>query len=411
MDTGSSAFILICSAMVCLMTPALAFFYGGLGRRKNVINTMMMSVLPLAIASLLWVVAGYSLSFGGHGYFFGNISHLFLHGVSETASSRGLAIPDLLFVAFQMMFSIICVAILTGSVVGRMRFTPLAIFVVFWLLLVYYPFAHMVWGDGILAKWGTIDFAGGDVVHITSGVSALVLAIVVGKRRDYGILEHRPHNVPFVLLGAGLLWFGWFGFNAGSALAANGLAVHALVTTHVSAAAAMFSWLALEKYVTGHPSLVGGSTGLVAGLVAISPGAGFVSIWSAILIGAMVSPVCFYAISVLKKRFAYDDALDAFGCHGVGGIFGGLVTAIFTTPNLALDKANVGLIYGNARLFLVTVLAIIFTATWSGLVTYGIIKVIARYMPLRVSDRDEAIGLDDCEHKETAYPTFMGMDS
>lgn len=411
MDTGSSAFILICSAMVCLMTPALAFFYGGLGRRKNVINTMMMSVLPLAIASLLWVVAGYSLSFGGHGYFFGNISHLFLHGVSETASSRGLAIPDLLFSAFQMMFSIICVAILTGSVVGRMRFTPLAIFVVFWLLLVYYPFAHMVWGDGILSKWGTIDFAGGDVVHITSGVSALVLAIVVGKRRDYGILEHRPHNVPFVLLGAGLLWFGWFGFNAGSALAANGLAVHALVTTHVSAAAAMFSWLALEKYVTGHPSLVGGSTGLVAGLVAITPGAGFVSIWSAILIGAMVSPVCFYAISVLKKRFAYDDALDAFGCHGVGGIFGGLVTAIFTTPNLALDKANVGLIYGNARLFLVTVLAIIFTATWSGLVTYGIIKVIARYMPLRVSDRDEAIGLDDCEHKETAYPTFMGMDS
>ena len=411
MDTGSSAFILICSAMVCLMTPALAFFYGGLGRRKNVINTMMMSVLPLAIASLLWVVAGYSLSFGGHGYFFGNISHLFLHGVSETASSRGLAIPDLLFSAFQMMFSIICVAILTGSVVGRMRFTPLAIFVVFWLLLVYYPFAHMVWGDGILAKWGTIDFAGGDVVHITSGVSALILAIVVGKRRDYGILEHRPHNVPFVLLGAGLLWFGWFGFNAGSALAADGLAVHALMTTHVSAAAAMFSWLALEKYVTGHPSLVGGSTGLVAGLVAITPGAGFVSIWSAILIGAMVSPVCFYAISVLKKRFAYDDALDAFGCHGVGGIFGGLVTAIFTTPHLALDKANVGLIYGNARLFFVTVLTIIFTATWSGLVTYGIIKVIARYMPLRVSDRDEAIGLDDCEHKETAYPTFMGMDS
>ena len=383
MDTGSTAFILICSAMVCLMTPALAFFYGGLGRRKNVINTMMMSVLPLAIASLLWVVAGYSLSCGGQGYFFGNISHLFLHGVSETTSSRGLAITDLLFSAFQMMFSIICVAILTGSVVGRMRFTPLAIFIVFWLLLVYYPFAHMVWGDGILVKWGTIDFAGGDVVHITSGVSALVLAIVVGKRRDYGILEHRPH----------------------------GLAVHALVTTHFSAAAAMFSWLALEKYVTGHPTLVGASTGLVAGLVAITPGAGFVSIWSSILIGAMVSPVCFYAISVLKKRTNYDDALDVFGCHGVGGIFGGLCTAVFTTPNLALDKANFGLIYGNARLFVVTVLAIVFTVTWSGLVTYGIIKVIGHYIPLRVSDRDEAIGLDDCEHKETAYPTFMGMDS
>ena len=261
-----------------------------------------------------------------------------------------------------------------------MRFTPLAIFVVFWLLLVYYPFAHMVWDEGLLAKWGTIDFAGGDVVHITSGVSALVLAIVVGKRRDFGILEHRPHNVPFVLLGAGLLWFGWFGFNAGSALAANGLAVHALVTTHVSAAAAMFSWLAIEKHVTGHPSLVGGSTGLVAGLVAITPGAGF-------------------------------DALDAFGCHGVGGIFGGLATAIFTTPDLALDKANIGLIYGKAHLFIVTILAIIFTAIWSALVTYGIIKVIAHYMPLCVSDRDEAIGLDDSEHKETAYPTFMGLDS
>lgn len=195
------------------------------------------------------------------------------------------------------------------------------------------------------------------------------------------------------------------------ALAANGLAVHALVTTHVSAAAAMFSWLAIDKHVTGHPSLVGGSTGLVAGLVAITPGAGFVSIWSAILIGLMVSPICFYAISVLKKRFAYDDALDAFGCHGVGGIFGGLATAIFTTPDLALDKANIGLIYGKAHLFIVTILAIIFTAIWSALVTYGIIKVIAHYMPLRVSDRDEAIGLDDCEHKETAYPTFMGLDS
>ena len=411
MDTGSSAFILICSAMVCLMTPALAFFYGGLGRRKNVINTMMMAVLPLALASLLWIIVGYSLSFGGDGNIFGNFDHLFLNGVSEASSSRGLVIPDLLFAAFQMMFSIICVGILTGSVVGRMRFTPLAIFVVVWLLLVYYPFAHMVWDEGLLAQWGTIDFAGGDVVHITSGVSGLVLALVVGKRRDFGLVEHRPHNVPFVLLGAGLLWFGWFGFNAGSALAANGLAVHALMTTHIAAAAAMFSWLAIEKVVTGHTSLVGASTGLVAGLVAITPGAGFVSLWSAIIIGFLVSPICFFAISVLKHKYAYDDALDAFGCHGVGGIFGGLAAAIFTTPELALDKANIGLIYGNGRLLLVTVLAIIFTAVWSALVTYVIIKVIAIFMPLRVSDRQEAIGLDDSEHKETAYPTFMGLDS
>ncbi|MGT2906621.1 ammonium transporter [Streptococcus dentiloxodontae] len=411
MDTGSIAFILICSAMVFIMTPALAFFYGGLGRRKNVINTMMMCVVPVAIATLLWVVCGYSLSFGGNGTIIGNFSHIFLNGVSEAASTRELVIPDMLFSGFQLMFSIICVGILTGAVAGRMRFTPLLIFVVFWLLLVYYPFAHMVWDEGLLAQWGTIDFAGGDVVHITSGVSGLVLAMVLGKRRDYNRLEHRPHNIPFVLLGAGFLWFGWFGFNAGSALAADGLAVHAFMTTHLSAAAAMFSWLAIEKKVSGKPSLVGGSTGLVAGLVAITPGAGYVPIWASLLIGLLVSPVCYWAISVLKSKFAYDDALDAFGCHGIGGIFGGIATALFTSPKLALDSNNIGLIYGNAHLLSVTIAAIIVTIAWSALVSFAIIKIIAHYMPIRVSDREEAIGLDDSEHSETAYPTFMGLDS
>lgn len=411
MDTGSIAFIIICSAMVFVMTPGLAFFYGGLERRKNVINTMMMAIIPLAIASLMWLMIGYSLSFGGGGILFGNLDHLFLHGISEMSSTRGLSIPDGLFAGFQMMFSIITIGILTGAVAGRMRFTPLVIFIVFWLLLVYYPFAHMVWDEGLLAQWGTIDFAGGDVVHITSGVSGLVLAMVVGKRRDYDHLEYRPHNIPYVLLGAGLLWFGWFGFNAGSALAATGLAVHAMLTTHISAASAMFSWLAMEKWLIGKPSLVGASTGLVAGLVAITPGAGFVSLWSSFLIGLLVSPVCYFAISVLKHKVGYDDALDAFGCHGIGGIFGGIVTGIFTTPELALDKANIGLFYGNARLFLVTLAAIVFTMVWSGLVTYLIIKTIGRFMSLRVTDREEAIGLDDSEHEETAYPTFMGLDS
>ena len=254
-------------------------------------------------------------------------------------------------------------------------------------------------------------FAGGDVVHITSGVSGLVLALVVGKRRDYDRLEYRPHNVPFVLLGAALLWFGWFGFNAGSSLAADGLAVHALITTHFSAAAAMFSWMMVEKVTTGKPSLVGASTGLVAGLVAITPGAGFVSVWSSLLIGLLVSPICYFAIAVLKAKFGYDDALDAFGCHGVGRIFGGIVTGIFTLPSLALDKANVGWLYGSPRLLLVTLAAIAFTVVWSALVTFVIIKVIGIFMPLRVSDREEAIGLDDSEHEETAYPTFMGLDS
>lgn len=410
-EGSSIAFIVICTGLVFLMTPALAFFYGGLERRKNVISTMMMSVVSLALATVMWFAVGYSLSFSGDGNLIGDLGHAFFQGVSDSESTRGLTIPDSLFAVFQMMFSIITVGILTGSVAGRMRFKPLLIFIVGWLLLVYYPFAHMVWDGGLLAQWGTIDFAGGDVVHITSGVSGLVLALVVGKRKDFNRLEYRPHNVPFVLLGAGLLWFGWFGFNAGSALAADGLAVHALVTTHLSAAAAMFSWILLEYLKNGKPSLVGASTGLVAGLVAITPGAGFVSTWSAVIIGLLVSPVCFYAIAIVKHKLGYDDALDAFGCHGVGGIFGGIVTGLFTTPELALDPDNIGLIYGNPRLFLVTIAAIVFTIVWSAGMTFVLMKGISFFMPLRVSDREEAIGLDNTEHGETAYPTFMGLDS
>ena len=410
-ERSSIAFIVICTGLVFLMTPALAFFYGGLERRKNVISTMMMSVVSLALATVMWFAVGYSLSFSGDGNLIGDLGHAFFQGVSDSESTRGLTIPDSLFAVFQMMFSIITVGILTGSVAGRMRFKPLLIFIVGWLLLVYYPFAHMVWDEGLLAQWGTIDFAGGDVVHITSGVSGLVLALVVGKRKDFNRLEYRPHNVPFVLLGAGLLWFGWFGFNAGSALAADGLAVHALVTTHLSAAAAMFSWILLEYLKNGKPSLVGASTGLVAGLVAITPGAGFVSTWSAVIIGLLVSPVCFYAIAIVKHKLGYDDALDAFGCHGVGGVFGGIVTGLFTTPELALDPDNIGLIYGNPRLFLVTIAAIVFTIVWSSGMTFVLIKGISFFMPLRVSDREEAIGLDNTEHGETAYPTFMGLDS
>lgn len=410
MDSGSIAFIMICSALVMLMSFGLAFFYGGLGRRKNVINTMMMAVIPLGMTSLFWVLAGYSLAFGGKGSLIGNFSHLFLSGVSESHSSRGLAVPDMLFAAFQMMFPAVTAAILTGAVAGRMRFKALLIFLVAWMFLVYYPFAHMVWDDGLLAKWGTIDFAGGDVVHITSGVSGLVLAIIVGKRRDFKQMDYRPHNIPFVLLGAGLLWFGWFGFNAGSALAANASAIHALVTTHVSAAAGLISWICLDYYFAGKPSLVGASTGLVAGLVAITPGAGFVPVWSALLIGLLVSPVCYLAISIIKHKFEYDDALDAFGCHGIGGIFGGLATGLFTQPSLALDGHHFGLVYGSPSLFLVTLAAILVTVLWSALVSYLLIRVIAHFMPIRVQERAEVIGLDDSEHEETAYPTFMGLD-
>ncbi|QBC36727.1 ammonium transporter [Lactococcus lactis] len=413
MDTGSIAFILICAALVFLMTPALAFFYGGLGRRKNVLNTMMMSLAPMALASILWVIFGFSFSFSGSNSWIGDFNHLFMNGVDMAKNSLFPAnhIPDGLFSGFQMMFSIITVALITGSVVGRMRFTPILIFMTAWLILVYYPLAHMVWGGGFLAQIHAIDFAGGDVVHISSGVTGLVLALVLGKRRDYERLDYRPHNIPFVVLGAGLLWFGWFGFNAGSALAANGVAINAFMTTNTAAAAAMFSWMIVEKILIGKPSIVGACSGAVVGLVAITPGAGFVSLWSSLIIGLLVSPLSYFMISVVKKKLGYDDALDAFGCHGIGGMFGGIMTGIFATPALAPEKGYAGLIYGSGKLLLANVSAVVFTVIFTALVSWVIIKVIALFMPIRVSDRAEAIGLDDSEHEETAYPTFLGLDS
>lgn len=411
METGSVAFMLISTAMVFFMTPGLAFFYGGLGRRKNVISTMMMSIVPIGIAILMWIIVGYSLSFSGNHLLIGDFGASFLKGVSETSSTKGYEIPDMLFAVYQMMFSIITVAIATGSIVGRMRFNPLVIWIPLWLLLVYYPLAHMVWGGGLLAQMGALDFAGGNVVHISSGVAGLVLALMVGKRYDYDRIAYRPHNVPFVLLGTAILSFGWVGFNAGSALSANSSAVHALLTTVVSAAAGMLSWLFIEKAVNSKPSLVGASTGLVAGLVAITPGAGYISVGSALIVGALVSPVCYFAISVLKKRFDYDDALDAFGCHGVGGIFGGLMTALLTRPDLTPEAGNVGLFFGSSHLFIVTIAAIFLTLIWSGGVTWLILFIIKKFQPLRVSERQEVRGLDDSEHEETAYPTFLGLDT
>lgn len=412
MNGASIAFIIVCAALVFLMTPALAFFYGGLERRKNVLNTMMMAIIPIALASLLWLVVGYTLSFSGDGSFIGNFKHVFFEGVDMANNTlHGLEIPDGLFAGFQMMFSIITVAILTGSVTGRIRILPLMIFIPLWLVLVYYPLAHMVWGGGFLDKIHSIDFAGGNVVHISSGVSGLVLALVLGKRREYNQLVYRPHNVPFVLLGAGLLWFGWFGFNAGSALAADGLAVHAFMTTHIAAAAAMFSWMLIEMIHIGKPTVVGASTGLVVGLVGITPGAGFVPLWASLVIGLLVSPVCYFAVSSIKEKLGYDDSLDAFGCHGIGGIFGGIATGLFTSKTLAPDKDYIGLVFGDPKLLIAQVEAIVFTIIFSAVVTFAIAKVISVFTKLRVEDKAEAIGLDDSELDETAYPTFMGLDS
>lgn len=405
MEAGNIAFIIICTGLVFLMTPALAFFYGGLERRKNILNTMMMVICTMGLASVLWIIIGYSLSFSGSGSFIGNLDKIFFNGVSMI---KGEGIPEGLFAAFQMMFALITTGILTGSVVGRMRFSAIFLFIAVWLVIVYFPMAHMVWGGGFLDKIGSIDFAGGNVVHITSGVSGLVLALVLGQRREFRQAEYRPHNIPFVVLGAGLLWFGWFGFNAGSALAADGLAVHALLTTNTSAACAMLSWMLIEKLTIGKPTVVGACTGAVVGLVAITPGAGYVSLWSSLVIGALVSPFCYFFISVIKGRIGCDDALDAFGCHGIGGIFGGIMTGIFADPSV---NGKAGLLYGGLNLFLAQAASIIFTILFAGIASFIIIRIIKLFMPIRVTPREEALGLDQIEHDEMAYPTFTGLDS
>lgn len=413
MNTGDTAFIIIAAAMVLFMTPGLAFFYGGLVRRKNVLNTMMSSLFIIGLSSAMWVLFGYSLSFGGEGSFIGNLQHLCLNGLGQGVGEYSDTIPALVFVAFQMMFAIITPALITGSVAGRMKFKALFIFIILWLIVVYYPLAHMVWGHGgfLGEGLGSVDFAGGNVVHISSGVSGLVLSIMLGKRRGYETQSYRIHNIPFVVLGAAILYFGWFGFNAGSALAANGLAAHAFVTTNTSCAFAMLSWMLVDVIVEGKPTVVGAATGLVLGLVAITPGAGFVPIWASIIIGIGVSPICYFMMSVVKKKLGYDDALDAFGCHGIGGVWGGIATGIFASKSVNDAIRWDGLVYGDWHLLWAQVLSIIITiviAIVGTLICAGIVKL---FTPLRVTEKEERIGLDKSQHGEDAYPTFNGLDS
>lgn len=412
-NLGDCAFILIASALVFFMTPGLAFFYGGMVRRKNVLNTIMNSFFICGLASVLWVLIGYSLSFGTdfHGVI-GGFNYIGLNGVgAEVNADYASNIPQLLFAIFQMMFSIITPALITGSLTGRMKFSALFIFIAVWLIVVYYPLAHMVWGaGGFIKELGALDFAGGNVVHISSGVSALVACIMLGKRRGYGMMSYKPHNIPLVVLGAALLWFGWFGFNAGSALSAGPLAAHAFMTTNTSAGAAMLTWMMIEKVKHGKPTLLGAATGCVVGLVAITPGAGFVPIWSSIIIGALVSPICFLFMGKVKDKFGYDDSLDAFGCHGVGGIWGGIATGIFANKSVNDAASWNGLIYGDYHLFVVQIISIVFTIVFAAVMTFIIISVIKLFMDIRVGQHEEASGLDVCEHGESAYPAFNGLD-
>lgn len=411
-DTGDTGFMMICSALVLLMTPGLAFFYGGMVRRKNVVNTMMTSIFVIGIATVMWVLFGYSLAFGvDHLGIIGDLSHLGLVGLTGKVGEYASTIPDLGFAMFQMMFAIITPALITGAVAGRMKFKALFLFIIFWSTLVYYPMAHMVWGiGGFLAKIGSVDFAGGNVVHISSGVSALVLCLVLGKRKDYGKANYRIHNIPFVVLGASLLLFGWFGFNAGSALKVDGLAIHAFATTAISAASGMLSWMMMDILMAEKPTLVGCVTGLVVGLVAITPGAGFVPVWASLIIGFVGSPICYFMISKVKQKFDYDDALDAFGCHGIGGVWGGLATGLFTQTSInSVAKWN-GLFFGDTHLFIVQVISILVTIVVAVVGTLICIGLVRLFTPLRVEKRDEQVGLDLSEHNETAYPSFNGLD-
>lgn len=412
MNTGNTAFMMICTALVFFMTPGLAFFYGGLVQRKNVCNTMMACVAIMGLSVLLWTMFGYSLSFGGnHAGIIGDFRWAFLNDVGWEAGPYADTIPHLVFAAFQMMFAMITPALSTGAVVGRMRFKALFAFIALWSFLVYYPMAHMVWGEGgFLAAIGSVDFAGGNVVHISSGVSALVLATYLGRRKGYEKTSYRIHNIPFVVLGASLLWFGWFGFNAGSALAADGLAAHAFMTSAISSAAALVSWMLIDVIKDGKPTLVGASTGLVVGLVAITPGAGFVPIWSSYIIGTLVSPICYFTMNFIKHKLKIDDALDAFGCHGIGGVWGGIATGLFTKTSINSVARWDGLVFGNVHLFVAQVLSIIITAAVAVVGTLICIGIIRIFTPLRVDQKEEALGLDISQHGENAYPSFNGFD-
>lgn len=412
MNAGDTGFMLICTAFVFFMTPGLAFFYGGLVRRKNVVNTMMACGAIMGLSVVMWTLFGYSLAFGGnHGGIIGDLRWFALNGVGWEPGPYADTIPHLVFVAFQMMFAMITPALITGAVVGRMRFKSLFFFVAIWSLIVYYPMAHMVWGDGgFLAAIGSVDFAGGNVVHISSGVSALVLAIYLGQRRGYAKATYRTHNIPFVFLGSAMLWFGWFGFNAGSALKADGLAAHAFMTSSISSACALLTWMLIEVIREGKPTLVGASTGLVIGLVAITPGAGFVPVWASFIIGILVSPICYFTVILLKQKLKIDDALDAFGCHGIGGIWGGIATGLFGKSSINSVAKWDGLVFGDYRLFLAQVLSIVITIAVAIVGTLICIGIVRIFTPLRVDPKEELVGLDASQHGENAYPSFNGFD-
>lgn len=396
MSGSDIAWVLMSSALVWLMVPGLALFYGGFSDVRSTVNTLAMVLIAIAIGGVLWFTVGYSLTFSGTGPIIGDLKHAFLNGVSMTQSTRGLSIPDGAFALFQGMFPMITMAIIAGAVVGRMNFKAFVLFLIGWMMLVYVPLAHMVWGGGLLAQMGAIDFAGGDVVHISSGVSGLVLALLIGKRQH--VTQLTAHNMLSIVIGGGLLWFGWFGFNSGSALAANGVAILAFLNTSIAAATAMLTWVMFDLLVFKQVKVSGAVSGGIAGLVAITPGAGFIEPVGAAITGGIVALIVYVATTVIKYRMGYDDTLDAFGLHGVGGVAGGLFTGIFATKALSGQS---GLLAGGWQLFGIQVAAIALTIILSVVMTWVIAKVVAVITPLRVNEKAEATGVDLWQHGET----------
>jgi len=402
-SSGDTAWVMVSSALVLLMVPGLAFFYGGLVRSKSALNTMLMSLGALAVVTVQWVLFGYSLAFGAGSSWIGGFGWVGFHGVTGAANpTYAAALPHVIFAAFQAMFAGITVALFSGAVVDRMRYVAYLVFGLLWSTLIYDPLAHWVWGDGgWLRTLGALDFAGGTVVHISAGVTALVLAVVLGPRRDFKRVPNVPHNVPFALLGAGLLWFGWFGFNAGSALAADGVATNAFLTTHVAAASALVTWLSLEAMRNGRATAVGAATGAVIGLVAITPAAGFVTPLSAIAIGVLAAPCSFFALN-FRASTKVDDTLDVFACHGVAGIAGALLTGVFATKSVNPAGAD-GLLAGNPSLIGIQAIAVLATMAFVGVGSFAIISALKVVMSIRVPLDAEVTGIDMAEHGEEAY--------
>ena len=404
MNQADTAWMLMSTALVLLMTPALAFFYGGLVRSKNVLNTMMMSFVSLGVVGVLWALVGYSLAFSGSGTWLGDLSFAMLNGVGLDAKGT---IPHVLFMGFQGTFAIITAALISGAIVERMRFSAYVAFIALWALAVYSPVAHWVWGGGWLAQWGALDFAGGTVVHINAAAAAFVAAIVVGKRSGYGQSAILPHNVPFVLLGAGLLWFGWFGFNAGSALAASPQAGLAFITTMLAPAATLTVWAMLDAFRTGKPTAVGCATAIVVGLVAITPAAGLVSPMNALLLGAIAAVPSYVALMVRAKT-SLDDSLDVVAAHGVGGTVGAMLTGVFAEKSL--NGLADGALYGNPGQLMVQGAAVLATMFYSGLASFVLLKAISLVVSLRADTASESEGIDITAHGEEAYTHTGGSE-